>query len=102
MRRNRIVYVALAGAALCTLGCGRDKLVTGIANSGNVFYANPVIDELAQRLADSDATPPVTDAMLLESFRAIADGAAKGQPEAALILFRVAEAQRERQRAPES
>ena len=100
MRRNGILYTTLASLALCTaLGCGiGDELVTGIANSGNTFYASPVIDELAQKLAESGATPAVTDAMLLQSFRAIADGAAQGQPEAALILLRVAEAQRKRDR----
>jgi len=82
---------ALTAAAACGIG---DDVVTGFGNGGNRFYATSVMDELAQQLAKGAVVPPVTDEMLRTAFDAIAGRAESGDPDAALILFRVAEEQR--------
>jgi hypothetical protein len=80
------------------LSCGLgDDFVSGIGNGGNRFYATPVIDELAEQLASNAVVQPVTDEMLRRAFDAIAERAAAGDADAALILFRVAEEQRKAQ-----
>jgi hypothetical protein len=87
--------LAVIGVATALLGCGLgDDVVTGIGNGGNRFYAPPVIDELAEHLAGNVVVATVTDEMLRTAFDAISARAADGDPEAALILFRVAEEQR--------
>lgn len=88
-------HALLLGAAAAVLSCGiGDEFVTGVGNGGNRFYATPVIDDLAEQLAGNAVVPPVTDEMLRTAFDAIAGRAAAGDPDAALILFRVAEEQR--------
>lgn len=85
----------LATMAIGALACGiGDDLVSGVGNSGNRFYARPTIDELAEQLAGSEVVAPVTNDMLRAAFDAIVARAAEGDSEAALVLFRVAEAQR--------
>ena len=88
-----LLFVATAAFA-CGVG---DAFVSGLANGGNRFYATPVMDELAEQLAGNAVVPPVTDEMLRTAFDAIAGRAASGDPDAALILFRVAEEQRKAQ-----
>lgn len=88
-----LLFVATAVFA-CGFG---DHVVTGLGNGGNRFYAAPVMDELAEELAGNAVVPPVTDEMLRTAFDAIAERAAGGDSEAALILFRVAEEQRKAQ-----
>jgi len=93
---SRVKNLTVIGVSATLFACGiGDDFVSGFGNGGNHFYASPVIDELAEQLAGSAAVPPVTDEMLRTAFDAIAAGAADGDAEAALILFRVAEAQRE-------
>ena len=46
-------------------------------------------------LAENEATPTVTDKMIADIFGAILKGAREGNPEAALIVLKVAEEQRE-------
>jgi hypothetical protein len=88
-------HLLLLGVAAATLACGiGDDVVTGFGNGGNRFYANPVMDDLAEQLANNSVVPPVTDEMLRAAFDAIATRAASGDADAALILFRVAEEQR--------
>ncbi len=96
MRPSRLATrLLLVSVAIAAIACGMgDDFVTGLGNGGNRFYANPVMDELADELARSAVVPAVTDDMLRTAFDAIAGRAAAGDPEAALILFRVAEAQR--------
>jgi hypothetical protein len=96
MRMNRLAtHLALLAVSAAALACGvGDGLVSGVGNGGNRFYATPVMDELAEQLAGSAVVPPVTDEMLGTAFDAIAGRAESGDPDAALILFRVAEAQR--------
>ena len=88
----------LLGVAAALLACGLgDEIVSGIGNGGNRFYATPVIDELAEYLASNAVVEPVTDEMLRSAFDAIGKRAANGDPDAALILFRLAEEQRKAQ-----
>ena len=96
MRRSTMRDLMIAaGTAVALLGCGAgDAVVTGIGNGGNHFYADSVIKKLALELARQDFVPEVTDEMLGASFDAIVENAREGDPDAALLLFRVAEAQR--------
>ena len=88
-------YLVAMGVVTALLACGvGDDVVTGLGNGGNRFYAPPVIDELAEHLAGNAVVAPVTDEMLRTAFDAISARAAAGDPEAAFILFRVAEEQR--------
>ena len=87
--------LVVMGVTTAVLACGiGDDVVTGLGNGGNRFYAPPVIDELAEHLAANAVVAAVTDDMLRTAFDAISARAADGDPEAALILFRVAEEQR--------
>jgi len=98
MERTIAKYVApllLGGTLAATLCCGLgDTIVTGIGNGGNRFYRSSVVDELAEQLASNEVVEPVTDEMLRQAFGAISGRAEEGDPEAALILFRVAAEQR--------
>jgi hypothetical protein len=89
-----LLLLVTTAAFACGLG---DDVVTGLGNGGNRFYATPGMDELAEQLAGNAVVPPVTDEMLRTAFEAIASRAANGDPDAALILFRVAEEQRKAQ-----
>jgi hypothetical protein len=91
LARHLLLLSVAATASACGVG---DDVVTGLGNGGNRFYATPVMDELAEQLAENGVVPPVTDEMLRSAFDAIASRAASGDPDAALILFRVAEEQR--------
>jgi hypothetical protein len=99
MRTSRLAsHLLFLSVATATLACGvGDDVVTGLGNGGNRFYATPVMDELAEELAGNAVVPPVTDEMLRTAFDAIAERSAAGNPEAAFILFRVAEEQRKKQ-----
>lgn len=92
--RDALLLVACTAVFACGVG---DEVVTGLGNGGNRFYATPVMDELAEELAGNAVVPPVTDEMLRTAFDAIAERATGGDPEAALILYRVAEEQRRAQ-----
>ena len=80
-------------AALGAAGCGGE--VIGIGNSGNRIGAVGVLDEVAQLLAESPATPRVSDAMVREVFEAISERASEGDTDAALVLLSVGQLQRE-------
>lgn len=83
--------------ALAGIGCsgGGRTAVIGFANGGNTLGAGDISDELADTLAGNEATPRVTDKMIADIFAAILKGAREGDPEAALIVLKVAEEQRE-------
>jgi len=90
--RNLSLAVALAGGGIaCGMG---DELVTGVGNGGNKFFVDGLNDELAEQLANHEAIPEVTDEMLVAAFTSIVARAREGDPEASLILFRVADQQR--------
>ena len=83
--------------ALAGVGCsgGGRTAVIGFGNHGNSLGAGELGEEVAEALADSEATPRVTDKMIADIFGAILKGAEEGNPEAALIVLKVAEEQRE-------
>lgn len=81
---------------LGTAACGGGKgAVIGVANSRNDFREGGIAEELAEALADYDGTPEITDEILAAVFGAIIGRARAGDTEAALIVLRVAEEQRE-------
>jgi hypothetical protein len=73
---------------------GDGSVIRGIGNSGNRIGIDPVTDQLAAAIADHPGTALVTDDILAETFEAIRDRAVKGDIEAALVLFKVADRQR--------
>ena len=96
MRAHRLriasaVILALPGLAGCGIG---DRLIAGFVNSSNRIYTDPT-QELAEVLARHPGVPPVTDEMLAAGFDAIRRRASDGDPDAVLILYRVADRQRE-------
>jgi hypothetical protein len=91
-RRVSLALLALGGALGCGLGEGA---IYGIGNSGNEFGAAGLVDDVARALAESEATPEVTDPMLGQVFDAIWQRARQGDAEAALIVLQVAQEQRE-------
>ena len=97
MTRNTSLVCLVCVLAILAGGCsgGGRTAVIGFSNDGNSLGAGEVVDELAEVLALNDGTPRVTDDMVAEVFGAILAGARKGDPEAALIVLKVAEAQRE-------
>jgi hypothetical protein len=86
--------MAACAAVLLALGCGGDEFVAGIGNGGNRIYSSP-IDEVVDTLGQDPSVPPVTDAMLRAAFDAIVRRAGDGDPEAVMVLYRVAAQQRE-------
>jgi hypothetical protein len=74
-------------------GCG-DTAIVGLGNGGNHITTDPIA-KVADALAELEATPEVTDEMIARVFSAILEKAQAGEPEAALIVLRVAEEQRE-------
>lgn len=91
---TRATWMTACGAALLALGCGGDEYVAGIGNGGNRIYTHP-IDEVVETLGEDPSVPPVTDEMLRAGFDAILRRAGEGDPEAVMVLFRVAAVQRE-------
>ena len=91
---TRSTWKAALAAALLALGCGGDQFVSGLGNGGNHFYTNQ-LDQVAAVLAKSPAVPQVGDETLRAAFDAIARRAGDGDPEAVMVLFKVAAAQRE-------
>jgi hypothetical protein len=99
MPRSRLAQLPSALTAhwiLTSAGCtgGGETVVSGIGNSGNVIGTN-VSDQLAEELAQSPAIPPVSDDDLLAAWNAIRDKARSGDPDATLVVLRVAAEQRE-------
>jgi hypothetical protein len=76
--------------------------VVGWGNGGNeIFEAGETVEALADRLAEHAGTPEISDELLTEIFGSIVAHARAGDPEAALIVFSVAAAQREKDEQPE-
>ncbi len=89
--------VALAAAAaLLVASCGGGRTaVVGFGNGGNRIIEGGMLDEVADALAEYEGTPRVSDETLVQVFAGVLSRATRGEPEAALIVFRVAERQRE-------
>jgi hypothetical protein len=83
----------LAALPVAWLGCGADTLISGIGNSGNMIGVD-VLERVAHELAHAKTTPAVSDDDLRASFSAIREHAVAGDPDAALVLLRVAALQR--------
>ena len=86
----------MASLLVLASACGgaRDTAIIGLGNGGNHITADPIA-KVANALAELEATPDVTDEMIVRVFSAILEKAEAGEPEAALIVLRVAEEQRE-------
>jgi hypothetical protein len=85
--------IVLVLAAL--LGCGGETVISGIGNSGNWVGEGGVLERVADELAELESVPKVADAELLAAFSAIRERARAGDPDATLVLLRVAAHQRE-------
>jgi hypothetical protein len=90
MRRIGSVLVVAA-----LLGCGGETVISGFGNSGNLIGEGGVLERVAGELAQLEALPKVADDELLAAWSAIRERARAGDPEATLVLLRVAAHQRE-------
>ena len=88
-----LAFVLALGALACS--GGGETAVIGFANDNNTLGVDGLADEVAEALAENQGTPRVTDEMIAEIFGAILDDARQGNSEAALIVLKVAEEQRE-------
>jgi hypothetical protein len=86
--------LALLVAAVAFGGCFGENVINGIGNGGNDIGTG-VLDRVAHELARQSAIPTVGDDDLRTAFDAIRDHARSGDPDAALVLLRVAAIQRE-------
>lgn len=85
----------LAALFLAVTGCtgGGETVVTGFGNGGNIFGTD-ALERVAEELAEQPAIPAVSDDDLRAAFAAIREHALAGDPDAALVLLRVAARQR--------
>ena len=72
-----------------------DVVVAGVGNSGNSISAGPSPRRLARRAIERDVAPPVDDATLQATVRALIDRATQGDLEAAAFVFELNAQQRE-------
>ncbi|MDJ0851056.1 MAG: hypothetical protein QNK04_22010 [Myxococcota bacterium] len=92
---TRIACASIAAALALLVGCGGGRTaIVGLGNGGNRIVEGGMLEEVAEALAESPATPEVTDAMITEIFGAVLRRAKEGEPEAALVLLLVAEERR--------
>jgi hypothetical protein len=88
-----LAMLALGGA--CTGAGGADAVIAGMGNNGNMIGVD-VLERLARELANLESAPRVTDDELVTAFAALREHAQSGDPDAALVLLRVAALQRDR------
>lgn len=97
-----LALVGLVGATAARLSQALERggsiIIMGVGNSGNRFDTPSASDELADFLARQPGTTPVTHKELAATFEALRRRAMEGDPEAALVLIKVA---REQQRQAE-
>ena len=86
-------YLFLGVLSASVAACGGE--IVGVGNSDNRIVAGDAHQEVAELLAKSPGTPQVIDEMLSELFSAILGRANQGDPEAVLIVLRVAQEQRQ-------
>ena len=86
----------LAALFLAVPGCtgGGETVVSGFGNGGNIIRTDE-LERVAEELASQPAIPAVSDDDLRAAFAAIREHALAGDPDAALVLLRVAARQRE-------
>ena len=80
-----------------TSGCtgGGDTVISGLGNSDNHIGTDAIWESLADELADFEGTPSVSNEDLKSVFDVIRRHALEGELEAALVLLKLAEEQRE-------
>jgi len=88
-------FTALGLAGMKSIFGEGEGLIRGIANSGNNFYIDPVANKLPGLMAASSSVPPVSDEELAATYAAVRARAQEGDLEAAAILFKLAELQRQ-------
>lgn len=71
--------------------------IQGAGNSGNRITLEGLADELASLLAKREDCPQITDDELIIMMKALHERALAGDPQAALVMFRLAELQRQPQ-----
>ena len=69
--------------------------IQGAGNSGNRITLEGLADELATQLAKRKDCPQITDDELIVIMQALRERALAGDPQAALVMFRLAEIQRQ-------
>jgi len=69
--------------------------IQGAGNSGNRITLEGLADELATLLAQREDCPQITDDELIVIMKALRERALAGDSQAALVVFRLAEIQRQ-------
>lgn len=70
--------------------------IQGAGNSGNRIYLEGFADELATLLAQREDCPQITDDELMTMMKAVREQAFAGDPQATLVMFRLAQLQRQK------
>lgn len=100
--RNTLALVGVIGIVVLGIVClpfvGGGSLIRGMGNGANRIYLGGIGDEVADAMGTSSAVSEVSDDDLRATYLAIRERALSGEIEAALVLFRVAEIQRDRRR----
>lgn len=91
-----LMAVLLAG---CDFIGGGDTIVKG---DGNVVAKDEMLDRVARALSQFEATPEVTDEDIQALYRVIREQAMAGELDAALVVLKVAQHQREPREGEES
>jgi hypothetical protein len=92
-RRLATALAALALLPLATSCTGADATITGFGNNGNMIGID-VLERLAKELARVEPLPAVSDDDLRTAWSSIRQHALAGDPDASLVLLRVAALQR--------
>lgn len=94
-----VLCIAVLGVVLCfTSGAvvsGGGSLIRGIGNSGNHFNPDPPEGRLADLIVAREIAGPIGDDVLSEVYDAVLTNARKGDADAALVIFEIADRQRE-------
>ncbi len=96
MRLRNVLGTSLLTLGAVILGCtgGADTAISGFGNGNNIIGASGVLELTAREFATLDAIPEVTDEELRKVFGSIRTRAVEGNPDAVLLLVRVAALQR--------
>ena len=93
-RKIRLAVGALACLGIFGCAGGGETVISGLGNSSNVIGSASLLELVAKELAIQQSTPTVSDEELGQAYAAIRTRALDGEPEAALVLLRVAAYQR--------
>jgi hypothetical protein len=97
MSLKNLITITLLGLGTSALGCagGSDTAISGFGNGHNIIGGAAVLERAARELAALGAIPEVTDEDLRNVFDSIRARAIEGEPDAVLLMVRVAALQRE-------